>query len=436
MTERSSAGHRWRAWLAVVGWTLLIYATIPLARTIQEEVQAHSGQGLFLWITLVAIGLTAGWTAGAIIRGRLALRPLAAVALASVGLVFAALAWSLHESPEESIHCLQYGVLGWLLLRAVRLEYHGLAAHWAAAMIGIALGIADELIQWLVPERYFDFRDLGINALSVLLAQVGLVAAAPAGTLFRSRLDWGGLRTGLMAAACSLALLLFCCANTADLLAWYGRFIPALAAIDEVTAEYGHLHDNGAGLVFPSRLDRRELDRQDRERAAEVGPVLARYRDETEYVRFLRLNPPFRDPLLAEARVRLFRRDLHAQLAAQARNHADLRRTHARIAATENRILAEFFPTVLHRSGYTWPEPIRAKFEALADPIGPYRSPVSASLITAVSKRALVSGLTALLALTLAAAAWTRRMERSGTTAATPPPGAETRRPGQTGSAD
>ena len=430
MAENTTAGNRWRAWLAVVGWTLLIFVTIPLARTIQEGVQAHGGQELFLWITLAALGLTAGWTAVAIFRGRLALRPVAAVALASVGLAFAALAWSLRESPEESIHCLQYGVLGWLLLRALRLRHHGLSAHFAAAMIGVALGIADELLQWLIPERYFDFRDLGINALSVLLAQAGLVAAAPAETLSLSRPDWGGLRTGLMAAACSLWLLLFCCANTADLLAWYGRAIPALAAIDEVTAEYGHLHDNGAGLVFPSRLDRRELDRQDRERAAEVGPALARYRAETEYARFLRLNPPYRDPLLAEARVRLFRRDRHALLAAQTWDDANLRCDHARIAAAENRIMAEFFPTVLDRSGYAWQEPIRTRLEALAGPIGRYRSPVSASVITAVSKQILLSILTALLTLTLAAAAWIRRMERLCKTAAPPPPGAATGRPG------
>ena len=423
MTETvTSASNKRRAWLAVAGWTLLVYTTIPLARTIQEGVQAHGGQELFLWATFASFGLTAGWTAMAIFRGRLMLRPMAIAVLCAVGLSFAALAWSLRENPEESIHCLEYGILGWLLLRAVQHQFHSLAAPFTAAMIGISLGIVDELIQWLIPGRYFDFRDLGINGVSVLLALAALVATTQARAQSRFRPDWGGLHVGLLAAACSLGLLLFCCANTAGLLGWYGRVIPALAAIDEVTAEYGHLHDNNAGLVFPSRLDRKELDRQDRERAAEVGQELARFRAETAYARFLRLHPPYRDPLLVESRVRLFRRDRHALLAAQSQDDPGLRRSHARIAVAENRIMAEFFPAVLHRSGYAWPEPIRARLVALAGPVGRYRSPVSDSLITIASRQTVLSGLAIMLALTLAAAAWARRLERLCTSAAVLPP--------------
>ena len=45
MTETvTSASNKQRTWLAVAGWTLLVYTTIPLARTIQEGVQAHGGQ--------------------------------------------------------------------------------------------------------------------------------------------------------------------------------------------------------------------------------------------------------------------------------------------------------------------------------------------------------------------------------------------------------
>lgn len=417
--QRMSPG----AWLTAACWTLLIYVTIPLARSIQEWVQAHGGQQLFLWATFTAIGLTVLGTALAVARRRLALRLTAAAALVAIALVFSALTWSLRENPEESIHCIQYGMLSWLLLRAMRRRHQGWPAHFAAAMIGIALGIGDELIQWLIPWRYFDFRDLGINALAVLLTQAGLVVAAPARILSRPCPDWAALRTGLLALAASLGLLLFCCANTPELLAWYGRLVPALAAIDEVTAEYGHVHGNGQGLTFVSRLNRQELARQDRERAAEVGAVLVRYRTEADYVGFLRTHPAHLDPLLMEARVRLFRRDRHAQLVVQNKDVDALRRHHARIAVAENRIMMEFLPTVLRHSGCTWPEPIRLRLEALAGLIASYHSPVSASVITAVSKPVLLATLTLLLALALIAAAWAHCRASCRQTAAPSPPG-------------
>ena len=439
MTTPDRQGTSSWAWLTAGGWTLLIYLTIPLARPIQEWVQTHGGQQLFLWTTFTAIGLTALGTASAVARRRLTLRPTAATALVAIGLVFVALTWSLRENPEESIHCIQYGVLSWLLLRALRLRHQGWTAHFAAAMIGVTLGIVDELIQWLIPWRYFDFRDLGINALAVLLAQAGLILTAPTGTFSFSRPvcpDWSGVRTGLLATAAGLGLLLFCCANTPALLAWYGRVLPALAFIDEVTAEYGHRHDNHRGLVFVSRLDRQELARQDRERAVEVGRALSRHREEADYARFLRTHPPHLDPLLVEARVRLFRRDRHAQLVALTKNDDGLRRRHARIAVAENLIMMEFLPTVLRHSGFAWPEPIRLRLEILAGPITSYRSPVSGSLIIAISRPVLLSTLTTLLALTLIATAWSRRLAQDSRPGRlTVPPGGETRPPGQKGRA-
>ena len=93
MTTPDRQGTSSWAWLTAGGWTLLIYLTIPLARPIQEWVQTHGGQHLFLWTTFTAIGLTALGAASAVVRRRLTLRPPAAAARAAIGLVFAALTW-------------------------------------------------------------------------------------------------------------------------------------------------------------------------------------------------------------------------------------------------------------------------------------------------------------------------------------------------------
>lgn len=77
--------------------------------------------------------------------------------------------------PQERLHYLGYGILAWLV-------YFGLAGRTRHAVVftalgGSAVGLLDELLQIVWPRRYFDWADVGMNVLSVLL---GLLAAIPA----------------------------------------------------------------------------------------------------------------------------------------------------------------------------------------------------------------------------------------------------------------
>lgn len=74
--------------------------------------------------------------------------------------------------PEERIHFLQYGFLAWLALRALepRLEPWKLQV---VAFVGVALlGLCDELYQGWLPNRVFDWRDVGLNAIGALFTVV------------------------------------------------------------------------------------------------------------------------------------------------------------------------------------------------------------------------------------------------------------------------
>ena len=206
------AGRRtaaWRAWAGVTGWLLLIYSAIPLATTIRDVAVAHGGRHLFLLATLLVLTAAGGCLVRAVARSRLAHGPSRVLILCTVAALFAVLVWSLRDSAEELVHCVQYAVLGSLLFRALRLHLGGRAAYWGAAMAGIGLGMVDELIQWLVPDRTFDYRDLAINGLSVVLALVAIAASLGTrrATFAWSRRDW---QTVLHLAAVNLLLLLFC----------------------------------------------------------------------------------------------------------------------------------------------------------------------------------------------------------------------------------
>ncbi len=399
------------AWAAVGVWVGVIYLTIPLARTIQRVVQAHASRNLFLWATLLAFGLVAAAAVRARLHGHWQATMGQWAALGAVLGLFSGLAWSLRANPEEALHFVQYGLLGLLLFRALAHRLADPSIYLAGTLIGAMFGICDELIQWLVPNRFFDYRDIGINTLAGLLTQAGLWAAIrPA--FVRGACSRGGLRLACSALAANALLLLFCTQNTPAFQEAAARWIPALARVNEITVEYGHRIEAGGGTVFNSRLAPEELRRQDRERGSAVAQQIGRYRSDGQYLRFLHAHPAHRDPLAVEARIHIFRRDRYAAEAHE-RFAGPERETAAEVAWREQQILAAWFPCTLGLSPFAWPADMTARIQTWRGPPWPrYYSPVSRGIITWTSRRTL--GL-ALLAVLLAALAGERRAARRPT---------------------
>ncbi|HOO78715.1 MAG TPA: VanZ family protein [bacterium] len=76
----------------------------------------------------------------------------------------AAVALLVPAYPEERIHLLEYALVGWL-------AYAGLSrpanpVEWIAVpvLFGVFLGAADELVQFYLPDRVGDFRDVVFNS--------------------------------------------------------------------------------------------------------------------------------------------------------------------------------------------------------------------------------------------------------------------------------
>ena len=303
-----------RDWLPVVAWTLFIYATIPLARAVQWWVMEHWTRAAFSWAVYasVAIGVLA-----AIHQFRRRAVPVARrqwIVLGVLAAIFAWGTWHLRGNAEEAMHLPQYGVLSLLLYRAYSRRYGDRGAYACAALLGAFLGIFDEVIQWAVPRRVFQFRDIIINVLSVLLIQAGLVA----GLATRCRAVPAGLRSARAAwrlAVLVLLLLLGCFSNTPAV--WHPLYSswPNLFVFDEAMVQYGHrIHDPEVGW-FKSRLTADQLRDTDAARAEEAGEILRRMGHDDDYGVFLSRYSPMRDPFLHELRVRLFRRDRHSDLA-------------------------------------------------------------------------------------------------------------------------
>ena len=82
----------------------------------------------------------------------------------------------LMEIPAERVHFLQYGILGFALTRL----WEKPRGYFLGFIIGALLGLGDELIQGILqvqtllplPRRYFEWKDVGMNAFGAFLGVV------------------------------------------------------------------------------------------------------------------------------------------------------------------------------------------------------------------------------------------------------------------------
>jgi hypothetical protein len=378
----------WKSWLYVAMWSLAIYVTIPLARTIQRFVDQHWGREIFSYAVLGAIGV--GLVAGLICISRsrsLLFRD--SFWLLAVAIIFSGYTLKLgQESPEEAVHFVQYSILGILLFRALSHRVHDPAIYPAAAIIGCIIGMVDEIIQWMTPERYWGLKDIWLNLFAVILVQIAIAKGIKPGFL-RRKTSQDNLRLVCRLAIAAVALFGLCLLNTPARIAWYAERVPGLAFLKEnesVMLEYGVLYEDPEIGVFRSRLSPEELEASDRDRAVESATILDRFRSREDYSSFLRTYSSVSDPFLHEARVHLFRRDRHYESSSEFLERPKEYKRRLTIAFRENQILEKYFSRTLNGSAYVWGPEERSLSSRYLDRDKVYNSMVSRELVTRFSE--------------------------------------------------
>jgi VanZ family protein len=144
----------------------------------------------------------------------------------------------------EAFHFVQYGLVAYLFYRAWRgrPDFSGVLL---AACAGIAVGIADEWVQWMVPGRVGEMHDVGLNAVAVvcgLLFSTGM--HPPLSLAFPRR------RASRVALGVAVSML----------------FVSVAGFVDRV--HLGYEVDDGQTVVFRSRYDAPELTAAAMTRAA------------------------------------------------------------------------------------------------------------------------------------------------------------------------
>jgi len=163
-------------WIWVVMFTLFVYATLPVGPRVWRWFTASST----FWsnnvavVGLILVGVGAIWIGAR--RANLSARSLA-VGVA-IAITYAACLRFVNLTPAEKTHFLYYGFLAFLVHQAMQQHLDGVALYAGVVALVAILGLGDELIQYALPGRFFEWKDVGLNALSgalasAILAQLG-----------------------------------------------------------------------------------------------------------------------------------------------------------------------------------------------------------------------------------------------------------------------
>lgn len=164
------AGQRVGWWFAVVAYIALIYSTLSVAPQWWDFIDATlGGKGIMVLQFLYAI------IAVAIFLFLVYIKKENALVKYFWFFVCVGAVWAIMKSipyPAEKIHFAEYGLLGILLYNALKIDVYRYdwKLYFVGALLCIAIGAMDEAIQLILPNRYFDWRDIFINGVSGVIA--------------------------------------------------------------------------------------------------------------------------------------------------------------------------------------------------------------------------------------------------------------------------
>jgi len=87
----------------------------------------------------------------------------------------------------ERIHFLEFGILALLLRKSFSWRFSFKTQYCVAIFLTALIGLLDEFLQFYLPKRVFDLRDISLNAFSGLLTIVGYEIIRNRLSLFRMK---------------------------------------------------------------------------------------------------------------------------------------------------------------------------------------------------------------------------------------------------------
>lgn len=294
----------------------------------------------------------------------------------------------MRNSPVEVTHFLEYGLLSVFIYRALNHHIKNKTIYFSAALIILLIGTFDEIIQWIVPGRFWNFKDVGINVVSGALIQLAIwQVIAPKSISERIKLKSLRIFSSLFIAC--IIIMGMCASNSPHRVYNYSKHISFLDFLqkEEPMGEFGYRFSDPEIGVFYSRMHRNNLQKMDMQRSDDYAQILNKSVD-TSYGQFLKEYTPFSNPFLHELRVHIFRRNKYLK-EARATTNKNNKKSSYFIAYKENLIIKKYFRKTIKKTVYAWDENTTKEAEALIEKNKVYESPVSADLFTSFSEKTM-----------------------------------------------
>jgi choline-sulfatase len=156
---------RCRTWGVALLYIAFVYSTISVMPEVWKVLEAYT-RGSIRYLGILAVGLTAAVIAIGVWRRIQRRRWSPYVALALIMPIYAYLLNRYAVFPSERLHLVEYGFMGVVLFRALRIDFSDRFAYIASFVATVLIGLGDECIQWVLPQRFFELKDVQLNALS------------------------------------------------------------------------------------------------------------------------------------------------------------------------------------------------------------------------------------------------------------------------------
>ncbi len=156
-----------RAWTAVALYTVFLYSTMTVAFDLYVSIYDRIGKQTMS----TAINLVFAAAGVALLALLWRHSPNRSGAMAAFLLIALATAFCLQQLqvPAKRIHFFQYAPLTLLILHAVGFRSKDRYRYvWTLACVAL-IGVGDETLQGLLPNRYFGLSDIVVNAVAGLL---------------------------------------------------------------------------------------------------------------------------------------------------------------------------------------------------------------------------------------------------------------------------
>ncbi len=160
---------RFLLWFAAALWTVVIFLTLPYAPVWRDWIENNLPKDSILIAVVVILVVVFAVTLMRMIHRKATLRD-----YVFLGIIIIGYAYSLSriEIVVEQVHFVEYGLLAYLIISALRVDWRDSGQYLNALLLITLVGVADEYIQGVLVNRVGELHDIYLNILSGALALV------------------------------------------------------------------------------------------------------------------------------------------------------------------------------------------------------------------------------------------------------------------------